>query len=48
MELTPYLNFNGDCREAFEFYAKCLGGTMRRSGRRGSGWSMTGSVPRGW
>lgn len=24
MKTTPYLNFNGDCREAFEFYAGVL------------------------
>src|SRR3954470_12464302 len=26
MKINPYLNFNGNCREAFEFYAKVLGG----------------------
>jgi len=25
MKINPYLNFNGNCREAFEFYAKALG-----------------------
>lgn len=24
--MAPYLMFNGQCREAFEFYAECLGG----------------------
>lgn len=28
MELHPYLNFNGDCREAFTFYHQVLGGTI--------------------
>jgi PhnB protein len=28
MHLNAYLNFNGDCRAAFEFYAKCLGGKI--------------------
>jgi PhnB protein len=28
MELSPYLNFNGQCAEAFAFYAKCLGGRI--------------------
>ncbi len=28
MKLNPYLNFDGNCREAFEFYQKCLGGEM--------------------
>lgn len=28
MELTPYLNFNGDCAEAFRFYERVLGGKI--------------------
>ncbi len=28
MKLSPYLSFNGNCAEAFEFYAKCLGGKV--------------------
>lgn len=28
MELAPYLNFDGSCREAFQFYATLLGGTV--------------------
>lgn len=28
MELTPYLNFAGGCREAFAVYAEILGGTI--------------------
>jgi len=28
MKATPYLNFNGDCREAFELYAEVLGGQI--------------------
>jgi PhnB protein len=28
MRVNPYLNFDGDCRTAFEFYARCLGGTI--------------------
>jgi PhnB protein len=26
--LTPYLNFNGQCAEAFRFYEKLLGGKV--------------------
>lgn len=26
MQITPYLNFDGNCREAFEFYANVFGG----------------------
>lgn len=28
MNLNPYLHFNGNCREAMEFYAKVLGGKI--------------------
>jgi PhnB protein len=28
MRVTPYLHFNGQCAEAFKFYAQCLGGTI--------------------
>jgi PhnB protein len=27
-EITPYLNFDGNCREAMTFYQKCLGGEL--------------------
>ncbi len=28
MDVTPYLNFNGTCAAAFEFYAQVLGGEI--------------------
>ena len=28
MRVNPYLLFNGNCREAFAFYAECLGGKI--------------------
>ena len=28
MELSPYLNFNGNCSEAFKFYENTLGGKI--------------------
>ncbi|MEF3851091.1 hypothetical protein P0P54_09370, partial [Campylobacter jejuni] len=28
MQLIPYLNFTGQCREAFDFYARALGGKV--------------------
>ena len=28
MKLNPYLAFDGQCRDAFDFYAKALGGTI--------------------
>lgn len=27
-EITPYLNFGGNCREAMTFYQRCLGGEL--------------------
>jgi PhnB protein len=27
-QLNPYLTFNGNCREAMEFYKQCLGGEL--------------------
>lgn len=28
MQLIAYLNFNGQCEEAFQFYQQCLGGKI--------------------
>ena len=28
MQLKPYVHFNGQCEEAFNFYAQCLGGKI--------------------
>lgn len=28
MHLTPYLSFDGNCLEAFQFYERCLGGKI--------------------
>jgi PhnB protein len=28
MQMTPYLNFNGQCDTAFKFYEKCFGGKI--------------------
>jgi len=33
MNVTPYLIFNGDCEEALNFYAKCLGGEIKELNR---------------
>jgi PhnB protein len=27
--LNPYIHFNGQCEEAFKFYAKVLGGEIK-------------------
>lgn len=28
MQINPYLSFNGNCKEAMEFYKSCLGGEL--------------------
>lgn len=28
MQISPYLTFNGNCREAMTFYRECLGGEL--------------------
>lgn len=28
MDISPYLDFGGDCEAAFAFYAQCFGGTL--------------------
>jgi len=47
MQLIPYLNFNGQCAEAFRFYERCLGG--RIVGMQTHGESpIAGEVPPAW
>jgi PhnB protein len=35
MQFTPYLNFDGNCAEAFAFYAEVFGGTITYQGTFG-------------
>ena len=37
LALTPYLLFNGTCREAMEFYKSCLGGELELTKVKDSG-----------
>lgn len=46
MQTTPYLNFDGDCREAFELYARVLGGTPEIMSHGES--PVAGEVPAEW
>jgi PhnB protein len=32
-EVTTYLTFDGNCREAISFYGKCLGGELQLTRR---------------
>lgn len=47
MQLSPYLNFNGNCAEAFRFYEQCLGGTIESMRTHGDS-PMAGQVPPAW
>ena len=45
MTLNPYLAFNGNCKEAMEFYKDCLGGELMMQTVGESG--QTGHMPPG-
>ena len=47
MEISPYLNFNGDCAEAFKFYERCLGGKIVMMQTHGES-PMKDKVAAGW
>ena len=47
LRVEPYLTFDGDCEEALELYAKCLGGTLRPVFRY-EGSPMARRVPASW
>jgi PhnB protein len=47
MQIQTYLSFNGQCEEAFTFYARCFGGQMGHLFRYG-GSPMADSVPPDW
>ena len=47
MQLSPYLNFNGQCEAAFKFYAQCLGGTIVTMAPY-AGTPMADQVPPEW
>ena len=47
MELSPYLNFNGQCAEAFRFYERVLGGKIVMMQTHGE-TPMKEHVPADW
>lgn len=47
MQLIPYLNFNGQCAEAFRFYEQCLGGRIVMMQTHGES-PIAGEVPSEW
>jgi PhnB protein len=47
MQFTPYLNFNGDCAEAFRFYERVLGGKIETMQTHGDS-PIANQVPPSW
>lgn len=47
MEVNPYLNFNGNCEEAFKFYEQHLGGKIEAIHTFG-GSPMENQLPSEW
>lgn len=47
MQINPYLNFNGNCEEAFQFYEQNLGGKITGLFRH-EGTPMAAHVPAEW
>ena len=47
MQVTPYLNFNGDCAAAFRFYEQTLGGTLEVLQTHGES-PMAADTPPDW
>lgn len=46
MQMIPYLNFEGNCAEAFRFYEQCFGGTLDLTTNDSP--SVTEKMPPGW
>ncbi len=47
MQVNPYLHFHGNCEEAFQFYARVLGGTIAAL-HRFAGSPMESQTPPDW
>ncbi|MDA8457068.1 VOC family protein [Acidovorax sp. GBBC 3334] len=47
MQIEPYLFFDGNCEEALEFYARCLGGAVQSVQRYG-GSPLEKQLPAHW
>jgi PhnB protein len=47
MQVNPYLTFNGNCEQAFKFYAQCLGGKITAMMPH-AGTPAEGHVPANW
>ncbi len=47
MQLNAYLNFNGQCEEAFRFYERCMGGKIEMMMSHGDS-PLADQVPPQW
>jgi PhnB protein len=47
MQINPYLTFPGNCEEAFQFYAECLGGKIEAMMTH-AGTPMAEHTPKEW
>ena len=47
MEVSPFLEFKGECEAAFEYYALCLGATLGGVFRY-TGTPLADQVPADW
>lgn len=47
MRMNPYLNFDGDCEEAFRYYERVLGGEIEAIMKHGDS-PIAGEVPSDW
>ena len=47
MQMTPYVNFNGQCEAAFTLYKECLGGQLGTLFRY-AGTQLVDQVPADW
>jgi PhnB protein len=48
MQIEPYLTFNGNCEQALEFYAQCLGGKVQFMQRYGGSPMDNAELPAEW
>jgi len=48
MKFSPYLMFNGDCEQAFQFYQQCLGGKLELLRYSDGPEEMCAQLPAEW
>jgi PhnB protein len=48
MQIEPYITFNGNCEQALEFYAQCMGGKVKFMQRYGGSPMDNKEMPAEW